>query len=820
MMPMRRNPPTPLLLCGIFFLTCGTLLFELSLVRLFSVAHWYHFAFLVVSIAMLGMGAAGSFLTIFSRWRRRISHPHLSNLAFLFCMAIIVTYLSTNQIPFDQQKIAWDLWQFVYVLIYYFVLAVPPFFAGLILFTLYTTYSQQIGKLYFCDIVGAAIGSIAVLEVNGLGSGLGGIWTAALCGLFSSVLFDPRWPKASPKVVCFTLAAATWLFKPSLFSLNLSEYKALPQLLRPPDSKILHTEWTPLARLDFVQSPMVHFAPGLSLRSYSTLPEQLGIVVDGGNVNAVTRFDGCPASLDFVDHLPSALPYHLSNISSVLVCEPRGGLDFLTALHFDVLEIDGAGIYNKIANITVEKFDEFSGGLFSDFPINMHTLSPRAYLRQTPKRYDLISLPISDSFGAAASGTYGPTENYLFTVEAFTEYLAHLSESGWLVAACYILPPLRGELRLMSLAVRALKASGRPHPAKHLMAIRTLETFSILVKESPVTPDEITLLKAFCRERGFDLVFYSGIAVDELNQINRFVKPIFYEAFTAILHDSTRKAFFHNYTFDVQPTTDDRPFFGHFFRRDKLPEEFESLGRRWTAFFEGGYLVAALFLQASFLSLAFIVLPLFLSKHQTRLDAAKNAKAATVGYFFSIGLAYMLIEIVLIQRFILVLDHPLYAVSAVIASLLISSACGSYVSQKASMSTGWTIRRHLLLLCLVLVSCIWFLSRIQNAWMSYDLLTRYLLAASLLALPGFLMGFPFPVGIRKLGERQERVIPWACCANSTASVMGSSLAVLVALEWGFNWTMAMAVVFYLIAALLGGDRTVEATRMKLSVDTR
>lgn len=782
-------------------MTCGTLTFELSLIRLFSVAHWHHFAFLVVSIAMLGLGAAGSFLAIFPKWSR-ISRAYLSNMAFFFSLAVVASYLVTNQIPFDQQKIALDVMQFLYLLLYYVVLAVPPFFTGLILSSLYRHYSQQIGKFYFYDILGAAIGSIVVLEVSTFADGLGGIWTAALFGLLSSLLFNPRLLSVSPKVVLSAFVVGISLFKPSFFSLGLSEYKALPQLLRPSDSRILHTEWTPLARLDFVQSPMVHFAPGLSLRSYSALPQQHGIVVDGGNLNAVTKFDGNPASLEFLDNLPSALPYHLSKITSALVCEPRGGLDFLSALYFNVNVIEGVGIYNKIANVTAEKLNEFSGGLFSDFSVDLHEMSPRSYLRQTLKRYDLISLPISDSFGAASTGIYGPSEEFLFTVEAFGESLQHLSEEGLLYVACYILPPLRQELRLVSLAVYALEASGR-HPEKHLMAIRTLETFSILAKAAEITREEIKTLKTFCNERGFDLVYYPGIAVSDVNRFNRFEEPIFHEAFTGILKKSTRTAFFQNYDFDVRPTTDDRPFFGHFFRLDKLHEEFESLGRRWTAFFEGGYLVGALFVQACFLSLVFIVLPVFLAKHQMSLGRVITGKRAILGYFFSIGMAYMLIEIVLIQRFILVLDHPLYTASIVIASLLVSSACGSYLSKKAVASSRWTIGRHILLLALVLLVYVLFLSRILDAWISHGLLARHLLTSALIALPGFLMGFPFPVGIRALGQKEEHLIPWAYCANGTASVIGSSLAVLVAIEWGFSWTMVIAVGFYLMAAMLG-----------------
>jgi hypothetical protein len=316
---MQQKEYNPSLYGGIFFVTCGTLVFEIALIRLFSVAQWYHFAFLVVSIAMLGLGAAGSFLTIFTKLQQRVSPDRLSNLSFFFAIAVVVSYFSANQIPFDQQRISWDALQFIYLLLYYVFLALPPFFAGLILSLVYTRYSQNIGKLYFFDLFGAALGAVIVLKVNSMASGLGGVWTAALFGLLSSFLFSPKLKRVLIKLAFIGLIGGVWVAAPWLFSLKMSEYKALPQLLLPPDSKIIETEWTPLARIDFVQSPLVHFAPGLSLSSYSRLPEQLGVVVDGGNLNAVTKFDGNPKSLAFVDNLPSALPFHLSKITSVLV---------------------------------------------------------------------------------------------------------------------------------------------------------------------------------------------------------------------------------------------------------------------------------------------------------------------------------------------------------------------------------------------------------------------------------------------------------------------------------------------------------------------
>jgi spermidine synthase len=797
---MAQTEYTPNFYGGIFFLTSGALLFEIALIRLFSVAQWYHFAFLVVSIAMLGLGAAGSFLAVFPDWCKRASSQRLANLAWLFAAAVVAAYAISNRIPFDQQRVSWEAYQFLYLLGYYCVLAIPMFLVGLLLSSVYARHSQIVGKLYFFDLCGAAVGSVTVLAVCSLAHGLGGIWTAAACGLISSFLFAPGLKRGIASLAGIGFIGILWLLAPSFFSLRMSEYKALPQLLLPPEAKIVHTEWTPTARIDFVQSALVHFAPGLSLRRYIELPSQLGVVIDGGNLNAITHFNGDVKSLTFVEDLPAALPFHLSKISSQLVFEPLGGLDFLIALHYGVAKIEGAGIYERIAGITREDFDQFSGGLFRDFGIKIEAISPRAYVKKTSQAYDLICLPISDSFGAAGTGIYGPAEDYLYTVESFTECLRHLSADGWLYISCYLLPPLRQELRIISLAVSALAARGSKDPPAHLIAIRTLETFLLLIKSSPVNNPEIDSLRTFCEARGFDLVYYPGIVASELNRFNRFPRPIVHEAMMAILQDSTRKKFYQNYLFDVRPAYDDRPFFGHFFRFDKLNEEYESLGRRWAAFLEGGYLVTAAFLQACGVSIVFIVLPLLWRRRQHFHLPPKKSRVALLAYFFSIGMAYMLIEIVLIQRFILFLDHPLYAASAVIGSLLVSSACGSYVSTKLELKAAWKIGRHLLCLVLVLALYALFLPRMLAAGIGHPLITRAVIAIALNSVLGFLMGFPFPVGIRKLGQSFASLVPWAYCANSSAAVISSAFAVLIALEFGFTWVMMIAIGFYLVAA--------------------
>jgi len=785
---------------GVFCITSGLLLYEISLTRLFAIAQSYHFAFLVIGIAMLGLGAAGAILAALRPEQSRITTRLLAAIAAAFAASVPVAFAITNQIPFDQQRIAWDHWQLLYLLIYFTVLAIPPFAAGLLLALVYRRHAEHIGCLYFFDLFGAATGAIAVLKMTTLADGLGGLWAAAFCGLLSGMCLKPAKNTVILGAAGSLALAAIWLQPPRVFRLNISEYKPLRQLLTPADAKILRTDWRVTGRYDYVQSPMVHFAPGLSLQYDRPLPGQIGVVIDAGLTSAATRWPNERHDLEFIDFLPAALPYHLAAVDTVLVIEPLAGLDVLTGLYFGARCIDAVGIHTAIAQQLNRNFDDFTGGLFHRPAVQIHTRAARAFLKTTPRRYDLIGLPIGDSFGATATGIRGPGEDYTLTVEAFAQALGHLQPGGCLYATCYLLPPLRMELRLVALAVQALERRGVASPAAHLLAIRTVSTFSLLVKKSRVSPQDVVRLQAFCDERGFDRVHYPGMPASEANRLNRFPEPQVFKAVQAIVHDSTRQHFFKNYLFDVRPVSDDRPFAGHFFRWGKMGAEYRSLHGNWAAFFESSYVVAIMFLQACLTGAAFILLPLLVRRRRRSVRRQAGRAVACLGYFFSIGMGFMLIEISLLQRFILFLDHPIYATSLVIAGLLVFSGLGSWASQRISGWRAWSLRRHLVFLCLLLVLYLFILPSALDVLLGSSFVVRHAAAIAIIALPAFFMGFPFPAAIRQLANAHADWIPWAYGANAFASVIATALAMLLALDWGFSAVHGVAVGFYVLAA--------------------
>ena len=390
-MPKKRLFPIYL---GIFLISAATLMFEVSLTRIFSVIQWYHFAFMVISIALLGFGVAGTFLAISKVMKKEIDKL-LFIFSLLFSVFVIFSFLVINQIPFDIYKVAWDRLQILYISLYYIVLAIPFFCAGCIVPIAMTKLTKDVNKIYFSDLFGAGIGSLSVVLLFGLfnvniiflSSGL-----AALAGL----LFLSINPKINKKIILVPALLIIILFL-SLFLIKLnvavSPYKSLSRTLNYPDAKILDTGWNSLARIDLVESSALRYAPGISYKYTGTLPKQLAITVDGDSLNAISY-----GNLGFIDFLPSSLAYKISSGKDALIIQPGGGPDILAAK-----------FYKKSATITetnkiiVDLVKEY--GVYEDIDVNV--IEGRSFIKKTDKKFDIIQLSLAGHPIASSTGLYG-----------------------------------------------------------------------------------------------------------------------------------------------------------------------------------------------------------------------------------------------------------------------------------------------------------------------------------------------------------------------------------------------------------------------------
>lgn len=767
---------------GIFLISTATLVLEISLMRVFSVSQWYHFAFMVVSIALFGIGASGTFLSVFPSFAKKNLDKSLSNLAFFFSLSTILSFAITNRIPVDPFRMAFDSLQFLYLFFYYFLLSIPFFFSGLCIALPLTKMPKKAGRLYSSSLTGSALGSILVLLLFSPLGGPGVIIFASMAGALSSIIFRPLC-RENYLTVSWLLVLAFLLNQPFL-QISISPYKSLNLALRYPDARILHTEWNSFSRVDVVDSPFVRHAPGLSYEYLDPLPPQLGITVDGGGMSALTWHEDA----GFTGYLTSSVSYSIKDAPKVLILGSGGGLEVLAALYHNASSVTAVEPNPIIVGLVEERYADFSGGIYQKARVEVS--ESRSFVGRTEDKYDIIQLTLAEGASVSSTGVYALTENYVYTIDAFGEYLRHLTDEGILSVTRWVLPPPREAPRIVALATEALERQGIENPGEHIAAIRSWGTITILVKKSGFTQEDIESIEEFCREKRFDIVYAPDIKLEEVNIYNRFPEPYYYQVIGGMLTTEDRKGFYDDYLFDISPTTDERPFFFHFFKLSKIIPTYESVGKKWQPFVEGGYLVPIVFIQAFFLSLVFIFLPVY------RFRKPGQVPWKVLGYFLSLGIGFMFIEIALIQRFILFLGHPMYAVSTVLFSVLMFSGMGSLFSERLEVKKQAFALTILALGTLVLFYLLG-LPYIFRIFLGEELLFRGIVSPIILAPLAFLMGIPFPLGIRLTEALNRDLIPWAWAVNGCASVLSSILAVMIALSFGFSSVLVLSGLVYL-----------------------
>ncbi len=794
-----------ILYLAVFLLSAATLVFEIALTRVFSVAQWYHFAFMTVSLALLGLGASGTLLAVFPRLLRRDLAKLVTLLCLLFAVTVIGGYLACNLVPFDSYQIALDERQMVYFAIYYLSLAVPFFFSGLVLAVVLAAAPEQAGKVYFANLLGSGLGCPAALAMLAVGGGEKAVVMVSLLGAVAALCLCYRrsrmWLALASGLI--VILAACTLRLPQVFEIRMSPYKSLSNSLRYPGAHIAYRGWNAFSRVDVVESEGIRSAPGLSYTYPQSPPPQKGVFTDGDNLSPLTA--ASPGTdLGFLDFLLGAVPYELVSHPRVLILEPGAGLDVMIAAHGGASEIVAVNSNPLVTSVVRDRYAEYAGDLYSQEDVHVVAEDGRSYLRRCDQEFDVIQVSLADSYRPVGSGAYSLSESYLYTTEAFVDYLDHLAPDGLLVVPRWLQMPPSEEVRVLALAVTALERVGVEGPGEHVVALRSLYTMILLVKRQEFTSEQLDVVREFSREKRFDLVYYRGIGRQEVNRYGILDEPVYYEAYAALLGAENTVEFYATYPFDVRLPTDDRPFFFHFFRWAQTPEILRALGKTWQPWAGSGYLVLlALLILVLLASLVLVLLPLVLlrGRGQTRHGGRIFL------YFLFLGIGYLFIEIPLLQRFILFLSHPVYALATVLFGLLTFSGLGSLLSPRLPL-TRVMVGLILLLACYPLL-----LPALFHWLLGLHLAVRVAVSVVLLAPLGFLMGVPFPAGIRLVGRIAPGLVPWAWAINGCASVLSSILAVMIAISHGFSRVLLAGGLAYALALLVVyGLVTIEASQ--------
>ncbi|TBW29065.1 hypothetical protein [Gramella sp. KN1008] len=770
------------LLLSIGLLSLSMIAYQLSLMQYLSIVQWYHFAYMIIAIALLGFGTAGSFLALF---RKRLLNsiefvlPFSMGLSGIF-MPFSIWLSGREFIKFDTYLLfveQEEVWRLVLFELIFFV---PFFFCALAIGLAFIRYTDRIGKLYFSNLVGSGLGGLVAVLFLWVASPLEIPFVTGFLALLAAVLILSKKRKLF-LLITSVLAIILLAFSfSSPLSFNLSQYKGLSRTLDLPDTKIETQLNSPYGYVQYVSSPVLRYAPGLSLSYTGDVPVTDAVFNNGDWAGVVLKK---PEDSEILNYTSFALVRELLEPKDVLVLNAGTGVKS----HY-FASSDSRRIFHVEPNEPVSEISLESTGILDNVEIFFQ--DGRSFLAESKRKYDLISLPDIGSFGGNA-GLQAIQEDYLFTVEGFSMMYHQLKENGILSLTVWMDYPYRNSLKITATFAETLERNGIDDPTRQLIAVRSWNTITYLLKKTEFTQNQILTIQEFCERLSFDPLILPGISLEERTRYNSLQDESLF-LYTDILLDEKREELYESYDFNIRPATDDQPYFSQFLKWQSFRHLQKLFGDQSASFFELGYLIVLVtFFQSVVLAILLIILPLFF------LRGKLKKRTWILLYFSGLGLGFMFVEMVLIQRFILFLGHPVYSVAAVISAMLLFSGFGSWLSSRFERHLG-SIKTVLVIivgtLLLYSISLPWLI----EVGMSANFGFRILLSLILIGLPAFFMGMPFPLGLSYLSARNESGVPWAWGINGCLSVISTSLATIIAVEAGFSIIMILAALAYLL----------------------
>ena len=723
-------------------------------------------------------------------------------------------FLVLRLLPLDFFRIPSEPIQLLYLALSYLACAVPFFFAGLITAIAFAAGSGRPGAVYAAAMSGSAVGVLLpVLLLPAAGLRVALMVPVALLLLplvpWSASAYRRRvggrkprqWLAPAALALALVPGVGLVLAHPALEPLP-GPYKYLAHVLRFPDTRLLARRDTARGRIDEVVGPTIRFAPGLSLGAGSAVPPQRALVRDGDA--ALFLVEGAAADPDagaWLDALHPAIALHLGTPPrAVLVLQEGGGVLLAAALRSAVsvqVAEPSAAIARRLRRLQVAE----------DTVLEVAEDEPRALARRLVRagvRFDAVLI---EDWGASLAGTESHTQEPLLTVEAFRDYLALLEPGGVLSVSRRLLLPPANAPRLAAIAARALPEAGRSAPGAHLAMVRNWDSFTLLVTPQPLSAPRIERIRAFTGRHGFDLVSLPGLRIDETNRFNRLAEPFHAHAVTAVLESGEGLA---DGLVDLSPPTDDRPFFNRFVRWAQLPDYQRATGGRLYGLLLSGDVVAlAVLAEALVLALVLLAVPWLRTGGMRAAQAAAGPQHGAAGragpvvaYNLAVGLGFILLELMLIQRLTVALGDPVVSFKVVLGALLVWSAAGGLLSERIAPPRTWLAVAAVAVVVLVYAAAgPWF----RDLLLALPRVPRVASIAVLLAPLGVALGMAFPLGLRLLAPAAAgRALAWA--ANGCASVVGAVASTLLAVAHGITALGLVAAASYALAALVAGLR--------------
>ena len=788
------------MLTTVFFTSLSAIAFEILLTRVFSISQWNHLSFMVISLALFGLAASGTFLNIYQNrhpgWAEDFfAKGHVDRLTLLFVASTVLSFLFVNHLPLDYFKLPIQPIQTLYLLAAYISLALPFFFMGMITSIAYITMPQKTGYIYFMNMCGSAIGAIIpMVFLSRLEEGRLIVLVAivpllayilSIQSLQSDMRFHSSkhfktYAKISVSIIIFlSLAIFALTRHHPILQVRPSDYKALSQMLLLPDTAITETSASIRGRVNTVKSPFLRFFPGLSLNYNGVLPAQFSVFKDGDG--QLICYEDHKKSLEFSKHTLAYAGYVLNKSPNrVLIIQNGGGTVLPCA------------ITAKASHITIiEKHPRFAEIIQDHYDIQTINESARSFLSRSSVTYPIIHL---ENWGTSLPGTSSLSQDYMFTKQAFQTYFNHLSADGLLIISRRLLLPPSHMVRLCATVFEALNSLQVHTPQHHMVILRNWDTFTLIVSKRPLT--DVTNIEIFAREKNFDMVWPQDQGSPWINHFNKFEKPFHFLAVRSLVNayeSTTQKIFFQHYVLDVSPQTDNRPFPDKFFKWSRAKLIHQMTGSRlYSLLMSGELIVGIVFLEAVLISAFLLALPLFIfGRHRERMPISR------VVFFLFVGAGFILFEIFFINTYILIFDDPVLSFTVVLSGLLIFSSAGGIISQHLKPKV---LKTSMGLLCCLLFVMIITMDALLDKMMMLPAPVCFFMSMVLMLPAGLLLGIPFPMGMRcLLAEPAHRAYMWA--ANGCASVLASIAAAQMAISSGLKTLLWGALVCYVGAWL-------------------
>ena len=796
--PSRRH------LAGVALVSATLLMTELALTRIFSVVMYYHFAFLAISIALFGVSASGVFAYVMRRRLERHSTDGLlavQSLIYAVCTIVALFWLVRLRVgmSFSPENLT--------LMLTIYALAALPFFSGGLVVTLaIARLSAQVNAVYAADLIGAAAGCLILIPLLDRLGAPGVVLAAAALSIAAAILFAP-----GPSRRRAAAAGLAILLVPIAGQLSGRAGFDVVDTKGHRGDRVLFSKWNSFSRIGVYER--THGDWSLSPAYKGPLPDTRFMDIDSAASTPILRLTPDLSNAEYLRYELTALAYHLkepqglrapgSRLShaagfTALVIGPGGGRDLASALVFGASRVDGVEINPIIADdVMRDRFREFSGGIYTNPRVRIAVDDGRSFVRRTPERYDVIQASLVDTWAATAAGAYTLTENSLYTVDAFSDYLDHLTDGGVLTITRWV----ADGLRLVSLAQEACARRGWP-AADRLAIVRQDRVATFLLKKTPFTAAEIAQLRAVSDRLGFDVLYTPGQTAAGGNDAPQFTRPageVIVDGastgdYARLILAPDREQFYERYRSDIRPTTDDRPFFFH---TTKIRDQFDVAFGQKMLFGNGLSALMTLLGISTTLVVLFVIGPLVFAG---RGQARPAGWLAWLIYFGALGAGFMLIEVSVLQRFVLLLGHPVYSLTVTLFSLLLGTGLGAAWSRRldeASLRRSGAI--GIVIVAAIALVFIVVATPIVSWAIPFPRGGRMLVAVAMLVPIGIALGIPMPIGMRMLSARAPQMLPWAWGMNGALSVLGATLAIFIAMNWGFRITLLTASGTYLIA---------------------